>query len=274
MKTVQKRNNLFAAAALAAAMLTPMTALAEEPAVAGEGGVATYAVEGGYAEDLDTYLSPLRYKGGRVALSGNWRHLTALDWEMEMNASLSTAFTRSPAKASTMYDFGGSFDWGMNYVMRPSGVWRVSVGAAAGLNLGALYLPINGNNPATAKADVMLSLRARGEWSTRIGRLPVRVADCVTLPSAGAFFSQAFGETYYEIWLGNHCDLAHFGWWGNHFGIDNLLSAELTLAGRQMLVGYRFKVDSSWVNHLNTQRISHSVVIGMTFGRNSKNHRK
>lgn len=238
---------------------------------------STYTLEGGYAENLETYLSPLRYKGGAIAVGGNWRKAfpgAPQSMEMEMNASIGGSFTRNPAGNARMYGVSVSYDWGLTRCWDVAAGWRVGAGAALGTELGALYLPRNGNNPATAKADVMLSLRGRAEWTTRIGRLPVRFAECVFLPSVGAMFSPGYGESYYEIYLGNTSGLVHPAWWGNHFCIDNLLSAELATGSRRLTVGYRLKVGSSWVNNLNSRQISHSIVVGVTLGGNDERRMK
>lgn len=229
----------------------------------------TYTIEGGAAMMADTYLTPLRYHGARAAVTGRWTRGMGADPEhlgMEINAQINSAFTRNPARNAWLYDLDVHADWGMSYTWTPAPRWRISAGGAAGFTAGCFYLPRNGNNPATAKADIMLSLRAAGEWDFRLGSLPVTLSDRVTLPSVGAFFSQGYGEPYYEIYLGNRDGLAHFGWWGNHFCIDNLLSAELHFRKRSLLIGYRFKTDSSWVNSINSQLVSHSLVIGVTFG--------
>ena len=255
-------------AALSLAVFSPAV-LHGEDAVQSRPITSTYALEAGFSSMADTYLTPLRYHGARLALSGRWDKMMPANPQrlsMEMNAMVETALDANPAGNANMYDLTLQYDWGMSYVWMPAPSWRVAAGGAAGFAAGVTYLPRNGNNPASAHADIMLSLRARGEWHTRLGRCPVIVADCVTLPTVGAFFSPEYGESYYEISLGNRHGLVHTGWWGNHFRIDNLLSAEFMFAKRSLTVGYRYKVDSSWVNSLNTQRVSHSLVVGVTFG--------
>lgn len=236
---------------------------------------SVYLAEGGYAETLDTYLSPLRYRGGGFGVSGHWSKATPFapqTIEMEMNGAVRASSTTNPAGNAFTYGLLFNFDWGLNRYWQLDESWRVSAGAAVGTTFGALYMPRNGNNPASAKCDLMLSLRMVGEWNTCIHGFPIRFRDSVTLPSIGVLFSPEYTETYYEIYLGNRQGLVNAGWWGNHFCIDNLLTAELPTGRNRLTVGYRFQVYSSFVNSLNTQIINHSLVVGITLGGGEKRY--
>lgn len=257
------------ALAAAAALLVTATASAETPDSLRRPVTSTYSVEVGGSRMFDTYLSPLRYDGVRVALSGEWqkmmpaspRHLL-----MQFDASLSSAFDRNPERTTTMYDFTARFSWGMLYTAQLSDAWSAGFGGTLGFTAGAAYLPVNGNNPANADVDVMLSLRAQGAYRFTLWGRQFTVRDCVTVPTVGAMFSPEFGESYYEIYLGNRSGLAHAAWWGNRFCLDNRLSLTFPLAGRTVTAGYRFAYDSRWINHLSSRRISHSFTLGLTFG--------
>lgn len=230
---------------------------------------SVYAIEWGSASIVDTYLSPLRYSGSRIALSGFWeKNLSRRPdrWSMAFDASIAGDRTLNPAGNTRMFAADARFDWGMS--LRHSFPCRLTLaaGTSAGINAGIVYLPRNGNNPASVKADMRISLTASASWRCRLGKLPVVVRDAVRLPSLSVFFSPQFGETYYEIYLGNRHGLAHCGWWGNHFDIDNLLSADLGLGRTALRLGYRFEARTSMVCHINTRIFSHSLVIGVIPG--------
>ena len=144
----------------------------------------------------------------------------------------------------------------------PYGV-LLSAGPGVSLECGALYMPSNSNNPASARASIDLTLNMSLGKVVRIGRFPVRFSDTLTLPSAGIFFSPQYGESYYEIYLGNHSGLVHFGWWGNHFAFDNLLSAEFSAGPVNLRFGYRFEFRSGYVCSLNSEIVTHSFVVGI-----------
>ena len=119
----------------------------------------------------------------------------------------------------------------------PACRWHFTLGGMFDLFGGALYLMRNSNNPVTPLAYAGIDLTASASFRFRFGRLPVVVRDVVRIPSAGAFFSPQYGETMYEIYLGNRKDLVHFGWWGNSFGIDNMLAFDL-MFGRKFLAAW------------------------------------
>ena len=228
---------------------------------------STYSVEYGAASTLDTYLSPLRYQGSTITLNGSWLKAMRQNPQrliMAFDASIGLESQLSPARNSRLYDFSLDFSWSMMYRWRPIEHFQVGVGGGAALNIGALYLARNSNNPVSARASVDITANAMASYSLHIGRLPVRLIDRVSIPMVGAFFSPEYGETYYEIYLGNHAGLAHCGWWGNHFRIDNLLAADISLGTVALRVGYHFDFSSGKVHDIVTRHTTHSLVIGLT----------
>ncbi|MCM1291255.1 MAG: DUF3316 domain-containing protein [Prevotella sp.] len=226
----------------------------------------TYSIEIGGVSNLDTYISPLRYHGSSIALSGTWAKCMAFDaknWTMQFDAYLSFDRSFNKHHSADLYGLDFNFRWGINRRWQMVRKLQLSVGATVGLDVGALYLPRNSNNPANISASTDLSLRASVSYPLKIGRLPILISETVSLPSLAVFFSPQYGEPYYEIYLGNHSGLAHFGWWGNHFGIDNLLSFDLDFGRTAMRLGYRFNVRSSFVNSINHQNVIHAFVIGV-----------
>lgn len=227
---------------------------------------SVYSLEIGSVSILDTYLSPLVYKGTSVTASGRWQKAFTRDprkWTMQFAADVQYAGALNPAKLASEYLFNAGFNWSASRRWQlPYGV-QSAIGPAVGFDAGVIYLPKNGNNPASAKCSFDLSLQASLSRVFRFGRLPVVVSDRVMLPALSAFFSPQFGEPYYEIYLGNHSGLAHCGWWGNHFCIDNLLAADLDFGKTALRIGYRFNARTSYVDDLNTKIFTHSFVIGV-----------
>ena len=228
-----------------------------------------YAIEIGHRNVLATYLSPLHYKGGSTTLSGAWSKAMPFSPEkaiMHFDADLSFSSLLNPAQTAKMIGLYGSFNWGMSWRHRLPASIQLTAGGTVGIEGGAYYLLRNGNNPVEAIANTSLSIRASLSRPIRIGRLPVLLRDEVSLPAFSVFFSPEYGETYYEIYLGNHKGLAHAGWWGNNFRIDNLLSATLDFGRTAMTVGYRFDAYTQWACNLNTRVMTHSFVIGVVPG--------
>jgi len=218
---------------------------------------------------LATYLSPLHYTGTNVALSGQWSKAMPFNpesWIMHFDGNVDFSSLMNPAETAKMVGLNAAFRWGMSWRHKIPYDIRVTVGGTLGIDGGAYYLLRNGNNPVEAIGNVNLALRASAAKPLRIGRLNVLLRDEVSLPSVGVFFCPEYGETYYEIYLGNRKGLVHAGWWGNNFRINNFLSATFDFGRTAMMIGYRFKADTQWANHLNTKIMTHAFVIGVIPG--------
>lgn len=227
---------------------------------------SSYCLEIGSGSIYDSYISPLKFRGVSVALTGKWdkaMRFNPTDYTMQFESAIRLIDAQRAHFGSSMYLAEVDFSWGLN--RRVSLPYRIQLaaGATIGFKGGVIYLPGNGNNPASAIASADISLRASLSRPFRFGRLPVLISETVTLPSLGVFFSPEFGESYYEIYLGNRKGLANFGWWGNHFGLDNLLSAIMDFGRTALTIGYRFDVSTSYIHHLNRQVFSHAFVVGV-----------
>ena len=228
-----------------------------------------YSVELGRAWIKATYLSPLRYEGFQMALSGNWSKAMPFNSEhavMEFDVTASFCNLLNPAMTARMVGLNGEFSWDMAWRKRLGNSFQFTAGGGIDLAGGAYYLLRNSNNPVQAMANTSLMLTASLSKHFTIGRLPVLIRDRVKLPSFGVFFCPGYGETYYEIYLGNHKGLAHAGWWGNNFRLDNLLDVTLDFGRTAMTVGYRFNVTTQWANNLNTRIFNNYFVIGVVPG--------
>lgn len=224
-----------------------------------------YMLETGGKSVLDTYLSPLRYNGVGVALSGRWSKVLPWmrnSWQMHFDCRVGGSRSVNPAGNLSMLGLEGEIGWGAGWWKILPNRLKINVGASVGMTAGVLYMAHNSNNPASVKARAGISIDASLAYPFRLGRVPVVVSDEVSLPTLGAMFSPEYGETYYEIYLGNHSGLAHFSWWGNNFCIDNLLAFDLDIGPSALRLGYRYTLYSSWVCNLNTQIHSNSFVIG------------
>lgn len=224
-----------------------------------------YSFEIGGVSDLDTYLSPLRFSGTSLGISGKWSKVLPWQqnqWGMDFDASFRYGYMKNKPKTALMYDLNLDLAWAATRRFRLKENWLLKVGGALDLRGGALYLPGNGNNPASAKADISLALKAGISKPFKIKNLNILFSDELSLPLFSVFFSPEYGETYYEIYLGNHKGLAHAGWWGNRFYIDNILAFDLDIGPSALRLGYRLTASSGYVNHITTEGLVNSFVIG------------
>lgn len=231
--------------------------------------IGSYRFEIGRRGAYSTYLSPYSYWGTGYALSGFWtkvlpqnpRHLA-----MQFSGRLDYASLLNPAGSASEMDFHAQVRWGLEWQKRFHGGWMVGAGGSVGVYGGVLYLLRNSNNPVAAQFAAGVGADGYVSKTFRIGRLPILLADRMSLPLMSGFFCQEYGEPYYEIYLGNRKGLAHFGWPGNRFGIDNLLSVTLDFGRTAMEVGYRFSMQDQYANHLTTRMFNHAFVIGVIPG--------
>lgn len=226
-----------------------------------------YSLEIGKEFAKYEYLSPCRYEGTRWSVSGRWgkRLPFAPDRaRMDFDAALSLyPQLVNPAGYVAMQGFDISCDWQMSAFWNVNDFFDISIGVGPGLNGGVFTLLRNSNNPVSVNlsADLLCSLAIGRNF--RIGRLPVYAEWRLRSPLLGAFFMPGYGETFYEIYLGNRKGLVHCGWPGNHFAGNSHLSLRLNFGKTAMEVGYRFISNHFRANNLSSTSFSHSFTIGI-----------
>ncbi|MBQ7690610.1 MAG: DUF3316 domain-containing protein [Muribaculaceae bacterium] len=228
---------------------------------------AMFTAEVGHARVLDTYLTPIAYSGTHLALGYTATQATGFAphrWTRQLSLEASYAPARNPAHNRTLHTLMAEGGWSLMH--RWPG-WRpgvnVLLGGSTRLRAGAVYNPSGSNNVVSAHIHWSVGAAGMIVWSTRLRRVPVTLSYSMTLPVAGVFFSPEYDESFYEIYLGNHSHLAHFGWWGNRFDLDHRLSLDLHLGGTIVRVGYHGRFEQSWVSHLDTKFSTHALVIGI-----------
>ena len=212
----------------------------------------------GGATALDAYLGPVSYSGIDARLEYERMQAMRFDpqrWVMQMHAGIEYGNLQNVPGNHTEHMLMVDYRWGMIRrwcdVLVPK--LQMAVGGSTQLRGGVLYKPSNSNNVVAAKIQWAVSATAMASYSLQVAKLPV----------AGGFFSPEFGETYYEIYLGNRSGLVHFGWWGTRFDMTNALMADMHLGRTVLRVGYRNSIERSWVNKIDSQIVTHMAVIGV-----------
>jgi len=231
---------------------------------------SAFMLEAGSSHIIDTYLTPLKYSGWSVAFG--YERMQAMkfnpeQWVMRLTIGLELDRSRNLARNATTWGLEADASWSMMRRWRCDALLpRLTAGVGPILNVGggALYNTRNGNNPVAAKAAITVGVTGYAAWNTRLGRLPLTLRYQPTLPVTGAFFSPDYGELYYEIYLGNHNGLAHWGWWGNYFKLDNLVTADLHFGATALRVGYSGSILSTKVNDITSRVITHRFILGLS----------
>lgn len=236
-----------------------------------------YTIAAGASQQANTYLSPLKYDGFGVNLDYERWQAMRFDphrWVMRLAFDVDFDRTQNPARNASMWYGGIRTSWGMMRRWHVMPRLTLGIGPATSLTLGCLYNDRNGNNPAAAKAAWMVGAQGYATYKFTLGSLPVIVGYHVDLPLTGAFFSPDYGELYYEIYLGDYSGLAHWGWWGNYFTIDNRLTADLQFGGTWLRIGLDIDYETTCVNHITTRSTRLMGLVGISGEWMSINPRK
>lgn len=169
---------------------------------------ATQIAVGG-ANVLDTYLSPLEYKGTDVRFISSVLRTRACEWDLQYNHEGNISFTHNPAdNANTM---SGHYDFAFAMMHRwelMQGKLTLRAGGLADFNIGFAYNMRNSaNNPAQGYASLAIGTAGMATYNLKIGRKVYPITYDVKLPLIGMMFSPAFGQSYYEIF--NQGDYDH-----------------------------------------------------------------
>ena len=232
----------------------------------GQERVSMFTVDAGYASVHDSYLTPITYGGLDLALGYEAMRSASNDkwfWQVQVGADYN--YVENEAQNNELHKLLGDITFGMQRQWRQLIAHRVdvSVGPMTQLRAGIVYNEVNSNNPVSVRAQWNVGATAMVSMPTRLGRLPMTLRYQMQLPVAGVFFAPEYDESYYEIYLGNHKNLAHLGYWGNRFDMTNYVGADLHLGKTTLRIGYRSRLEHWSVNHLKVHDVTHSVVLGI-----------
>lgn len=161
-----------------------------------------FSLGGGYSNLLDSYLSPLRYKGGHAAIMSERFSQTGAEsqrWYTQSIFTLHGDYTL--AAGGRGLTVGGMTDYNYTFYYRAlhNERWSLYVGPQGQLRLGGIYNLRNSNNPAQLKLGIHLAASAMTKHSFTLWRIPMAVRLQTDLPLFGAAFAPDYGQSYYEI---------------------------------------------------------------------------
>ena len=214
----------------------------------------------------DTYLSPLEYTGWGIRLLDDRMRMTNLmqgkvSTQQLVNVDFSS--TESRVASASDYSFLLDYSYGGHYHFKPTSKLSLLMGSQLNFNLGAIYNTRNGNNPVSAKAGVNLNFSGIANYSFNIWKRPFTLRYQMDMPLVGVLFSPRFGQSYYEISLGNYEGLAHFVSFGQPLNMKNYLTLEVPLASSTIRFTYLNSVYQTDVNLLKTKISSNTFMIGL-----------
>ena len=215
----------------------------------------------GSANMYDTYLSPLEYKGTSVRLMyEQMRRTTWFDYKFYKQQVFELDFSKgdNPAKNATEYWALANYRIGGHYRFYNTDAFRLGVGGFWDINGGVLYNERNGNNPATARAYTNLNLSVTASY--KLKWFGVRWQ--IDTPFMGMLFSPRFGQSYYEISLGNSVDVVNFASLHNQRALRNYITVDIPIHKYTVRVGYLGSWYQTKVHDIQTHHYTNGFVIG------------
>ena len=244
-------------------------------------------VGAGWASIYDTYLSPYTYHGTNIHLLRETRRplrspllkTDRLTFQTLLDDDLS--MVKSPARNVDEYAGGVRYSLSWLYQLplrgRTSSVqgtdaadapFTLHLGPKLSDYAGGIYNVRNGNNPAQAKADLMLDFTAMGQFRFQMLRRRCTLRYQAAIPLMGIAFSPQYGQSYYEAFTLGHRDhnvlFAHVG---NMPSMRHLLTLDVPLrrSSRTTLrLGYAGEFMQSRFNNLRYHSYTHAIMIGLT----------
>ena len=229
---------------------------------------SVFMADVGHSSILDTYLTPITYGGMNIGLAYAATQSTGFSphkWVRQLSLGTYYSSVENRVGNNNMHVLMAEAQWGM--MRRWKGVFKPELqfmlGGMTRLAGGAIYDAANSNNVVSVKAHWSVGLMGMAVYNTHFSRMPVTISYQASLPLIGVFFSPDYDESYYEMYLGNHNRLANFGYLGNRFDMANMVSVDLHLGATILRLGYRNRIERSYVHNLNTHITTHTFVVGI-----------
>ena len=222
----------------------------------------------GGAQILDTYLTPIKYTGMNMRIGYERMQamkFSPLHWISQIDAGIDYQKVKNIPRTRTMHSLMLEFQWGMMHRWHIDCLQglQIMAGGSTRFRGGALYNAANSNNPVSAKLHWSINMQGMAVYNTHIRNLPITLRYEATLPFIGAFFSPEYGQSFYEIYLGDRRNIVHCGWWGNRFDMENLLTFDWHFGSTALRIGYRHNFTTLWAKNISVRKSVHSLVLGV-----------
>jgi hypothetical protein len=215
----------------------------------------------GSANMYDTYLSPLEYKGTSMRLMYEQMRLTTWfdgRFYKQQVFDLELATGSSPARNVSEHWLLANYRIGGHYSLHRANAFRLGVGGLWDVNAGVLHNERNGNNPATARAYSNLNFSVMASYKLKWSALRWQLDS----PFMGMLFSPKYGQSYYEISLGNSVGVLNFASLHNQRALRSYLTMDIPINKYTVRVGYLGSWYQTKVHNIQTHHYTNSLVVG------------
>lgn len=216
----------------------------------------------GPANIYDSYLSILEYKGTSFRIMNERMRQTSWfggKFNKQQIISLELASAENPAKTSDELWLLLDYNLGGHYNFYKTNKLKLSAGGLWNLSAGVLYNQRNSNNPASARlySNLNLSFLSLYNWKRFTFRWQIDT------PIAGVLFSPQYGQSYYEMSLGNSVEIFNFASLHNQRALKNYLTVDVPLDRFSIRFGYLGSFYQTKVNHIQTHHYTNNFMIGI-----------
>ena len=219
----------------------------------------------GYTNLLDTYLSPVEYKGMEIRLLGeNMRMTTLMDGHVSSQSMFQLYFSITNNSPNTSNEWGGILNgsqaWHYQWEL---GNLKLMAGPMIDVNIGFLYNARNTNNPAQAIANMNIDASGMAVYHFFFKRRPLIARYQLDIPFAGMMFSPDYGQSYYEIFELEHSDRnVVFTSLHNRPSFRQFLTLDVPVRNSCIRIGYMCDIQQANVNHIKSHQWSHTLMVG------------
>ena len=230
----------------------------------------------GSSNVLDTYLSSYNYTGTdyriqreTMRMTNLWKGRVANQSLIDVNADINEnhAGNLDEYAVGVRYTQGWFYNFMNGNVVNPVERSHSRFNFAAGLSasgyLGVVYISRSGNNPAQAKADLMVNVSGMATYDMVIAKHHYLWRYQVSFPLMGIAFSPNYGQSYYEAFVAEHYDHnVVFAYPGNMPSMRHKLTLDIPIKRYTLRVGYVGEFHQSMFNHLKYHSYAHDFMIG------------
>ena len=222
----------------------------------------------GHVNQLDTYLSPLEYRGFELRyLSHSIReNNTRISREIIHQAHFSSTHNRAENnnELGGLYNFQYNIQYELGKWNTGSGTLVVKVGGGIDANVGFLYNTRNSNNPAQAYVNLNLAPNATAAYRFRMWKRPFQIRYEAQVPLVGLMFAPNFGQSYYEIFSeGNYDHNIVPTTIISTPSLRQMLTFDFTIHHTTVRLGYLGDFQQAKVNGLKYHTWSNILIVGL-----------
>ncbi len=222
---------------------------------------------GGYTNMLDTYLSPLKYRGAHVSVLGERFAQTKAESKRWFTQSLfylhgdyATPRSGSGLTVSGMADYSYTYYY---KVATKGEQFRFYAGPQSQLRIGGIYNLRNSNNPAQLKLGVNLAASAMAKYVFTGWNIPMSIRLQADLPLLGIAFGPDYGQSYYEIfYLGQGKGCMHMTALHNNLSLRSNFSYDIQLHPCTLRLTLANDLYQWTLGRQHYRMFTHSIMVG------------